>query len=158
MHVESTSRRHLPRGSIAPGIPRQQEAKEQNPELLRIALGSGGTRTGDVKESGRHHEPLGEATMRNYDEERGRTRGFTTTREIQHDDSRRGEKTNKGIHDELEERRRTRGITTRRQGEDDHESSGECEDRNKRGVTTGVARQRCHEGDYHQRTTRQRTA
>jgi len=47
VHVESTSRWYIARGSIAPGIPHQQEAQEQ--ELLRIALDSGGTRTGDIK-------------------------------------------------------------------------------------------------------------
>ena len=40
VHVESTSRWYLARGSIAPGIPHQQEAQEQ--ELLRIALDSEG--------------------------------------------------------------------------------------------------------------------
>jgi len=47
VHVELTSRWYLAWGSIAPGIPHQQEAQEQ--ELLRIALDSGGTRTGDIK-------------------------------------------------------------------------------------------------------------
>ena len=160
VHVRTTSRRNLARCSIAPGSSSTRGAGAGATQD-RTRLGRDTNRR-HQNESGRHHGPLGSQLARRGGHEELRRGKEMNTRihdeeSKHHDDSRRGKKTNTRIHDELEERRQTQGITTRRQGEYEHEVSGECEDQTKRGITTGVARRRCHEGDCHQRTTRQRT-